>query len=131
MKNMYGDKDFMDNEILEAIYENPFQHQQQKTKVSPLTENQTNQHLDVDSLVPSLELDDHFQQYFQQDKVLQSYLYSSDNDVTVHNLSGLYRDEESQIVFSSDRSFLEYLLEEEDCENWGFENTYMEGLEMN
>jgi hypothetical protein len=60
--------------------------------------------------------------------VLQSYLSSPENDATVHILSGLDRDEVSQSFFLLDHSFLEYLLQEEACENQGFENACMEIL---
>lgn len=40
LENYYGDEDFMDLEILEALYQNPFHHQEGQV-FSPLDESET------------------------------------------------------------------------------------------
>ena len=76
MENAYEDDEFMDEEILEAIYENPFQHQEhilehnryedkvdfQQTLSSPLTEGETDQNFNDESHVLSIEFDENLQQ---------------------------------------------------------------------
>ena len=85
----YEDNEFMDDEIIEGFYENPFQNHKeieedschdiqinfQQTKASPLAEKEVDQHLDEDNYVSSieftsnvqqvcsLELDEHVQQF--------------------------------------------------------------------
>jgi hypothetical protein len=95
-------------EILEALYENHFQHHEhkleagchiqekfQKIVAPPLAEDGTDQNVVDESHFPSLECYEDIRQYFQQDKVLQSYLSSSKNDLTIQILSDLDRDEGS------------------------------------
>jgi hypothetical protein len=48
LEKFYGDEEFMDEEILEALYENPFHHQQEMVS-SLLDENETKQDFNDDS----------------------------------------------------------------------------------
>lgn len=75
MENLYDDEEFMNEEILEAFYENSFQHQKeieennyhdiqvnfQQTEASPLAENEVDQHLDEDNYVSSIEFSSNVQ----------------------------------------------------------------------
>jgi hypothetical protein len=58
MEHVYDDDVFMDDEIIEALHENPLQHQYieenvQKTEVSPSTKNEERDNLDVDFHISS------------------------------------------------------------------------------
>ena len=61
MENCYGDEVLMDEEILEALYENPFHHQEEMvTSIFP--ENETDQHPDAGSYDLSSDFEDNFPQ---------------------------------------------------------------------
>ena len=51
IENYYVDEEFMDEEILEALYENPFHHQEEHVS-SPLDESETEQDLNDDIKQP-------------------------------------------------------------------------------
>lgn len=40
LENCYGDEEFMDEDILDSLYENPFHHQEEQM-CSPLDESET------------------------------------------------------------------------------------------
>jgi hypothetical protein len=90
----------MDEEILEALYENPFQHQEEMV-VSLLDENETEQDFNDDIHVPSPENDEDLHQPCQS---------SCDQEY-----------EENYLYVSSDCSFSEFLFQEGNCENHIYE----------
>jgi len=60
MENYYGDEEFMDDEILETLYENPFHHQEEMVS-SLLDENETEQDFNDNIHVSSSEVGDDLQ----------------------------------------------------------------------
>ena len=64
LEKFYGDEEFMDEEILEALYENPFHHQQEMVS-SLLDENETEQDFNDDNHIPIPEFDESLQQSCQ------------------------------------------------------------------
>ena len=71
MENIYGDEEFMDEEILESLCESSFQHQEHKSEISchdkqenfhqaigfPLAKNEDNQDLNVEShVLPTMDI---------------------------------------------------------------------------
>jgi hypothetical protein len=80
LENVFGDEVCMNDDIIEAFYE---YSSQQKIVSPPLVEDESDQEIVAKSHFPSRELDEDIQQYFQQDKVFQSYLYSPVNDVVI------------------------------------------------
>jgi hypothetical protein len=95
LENVFGDEECMNDEIIESLYE---YSSQQQIVVPPLAEDEIDQELVAKIHFPSPELYEDIQRDFQQDKVLQSYLSSPENDVVVQILSGLDRDEGSEIA---------------------------------
>jgi hypothetical protein len=93
LENGFGNKEFMNDEIIEALYE---YSSQQKTISPPLAEDEADQEIVAKSHSPCPELDEDIQQDFQQDNVFQSCLSSPANDVVVQILSGLDMDEGSK-----------------------------------
>jgi hypothetical protein len=93
LENVFGNKECMNDEIIESLYE---YSSQQQIVAPPLVEDEVDQEIVVKSHFPSHELDRDIQQDFQQDKVFQSCLYSPMNDVVVRILSGLDMDEDSE-----------------------------------
>jgi len=59
LENYYGDEVFMDEGILEALYEKPFHHQEEMV-ASLLDENETEQDFKDDNHVPSSEVEENF-----------------------------------------------------------------------
>lgn len=57
MENSYGDEEFMDEQILEALYENPFHHQDEMV-TSLLLENEVDQHPNLDNYDSSPEFEE-------------------------------------------------------------------------
>ena len=55
LENTWGDEEFMDEEILKALHENPFHHQEEIV-TSPLPENEIDQHHDEESYDLSSEI---------------------------------------------------------------------------
>jgi hypothetical protein len=95
LENVFGDEECMNDEIIEALYE---YLSQQQIVSPPLAKDEADQELVVESHFPSPKLYEDIQRDFQQDKVIQSYLSSLENDVVVQILSGLDRDEGSEIA---------------------------------
>jgi hypothetical protein len=103
LENVYGDEEFMDKEIIEAIYENPFQHQGEKIEdschyiqqdlqqniVNLLAQNETDRDLNVEIHIPFPEFDGDIQILSDQD-----------------------RDEDNQSKFSSFHSLPKYVFQE-------------------
>ena len=77
LENMYGDDEFMDEDILEILYENPFQKKEiqnscldiqenyQQLIISSLTERDTSQNYDSTNYISFLQIDDNLQQTCQ------------------------------------------------------------------
>jgi hypothetical protein len=95
MKNIYGDEEFMDEEILEALCESSFQHHEQKSETR-CHDKQENLHQAVG--FPLAEIEDN------QDLNVESHVLPLDN-------KGEYEDCQSSC--SSDLSFSESLFQED------------------
>jgi hypothetical protein len=93
LKNVFGDEECMNYEIIESLYE---YSSQQQIVSPPLVEGESDQEIVVESHFPSPELDEDIHQYFQQDKVFQGCLSPPMNDMVVQILSGLDMDEDSE-----------------------------------
>jgi hypothetical protein len=110
LESAYGDEEFMDDELLDALNENPFHHHE-KIMDSTLDDNELEQNSSKDDIdLPSYEVDNNLQQSCQS---------SSDQDI--------YKD-----VLSSFPSFLsssEFLIQEEICADQNFEFACIETLE--
>jgi len=89
LKNVFGDEECMNDEIIEALYE---YSTQQQIVAPPLVEGEADHKIFAESHFPSPELDEDI----QQDKVFQSCLCSPMNDVVVQILSGVDMDEDSE-----------------------------------
>ena len=61
LENCYEDDEFMDEEILEALHDNPFHHQEERI-ASLLDENETQQEFIYENHVTSSEFDENLQQ---------------------------------------------------------------------
>ena len=63
LENCYEYDEFMDEEILEALHDNPFHHQEERV-FSLLDENETQQEFNYDNHVTSSEFDENLQQAY-------------------------------------------------------------------
>lgn len=73
MESVYGNEEFMDEEILEALYENPYHHQQEQV-FSPLDESETKQDSndDIKKVVNNSKEQENIQPCFNEEMMLMN-----------------------------------------------------------
>ena len=107
---MYGDEEYMNDEIIEALCE---YSSQQQTVVSPMDGNEIDQYYEVDSHVSSLEINEHIQQ-FSNDQNRDEDSYS--NCSSYHLLPEYLCQEEYHEIHIYDVENTEILIQKSTCD---------------